>query len=221
MFDLRPSVARLLPKWSARIAPHGRLLRVCPLVLLLGSGGCGSAKTDSQRAATAERGTVPPEWNASQPATSGGPTAQSGTPAKPLSPASDTSGEAVVVAVDRYRDIVRGFGGQADVNLDFSRTAITDDDLARLPLPDSVRGIDLSVTQIGDAGLEHLLRARRLERLNLSGTKVTEAGARTLKKMPYLWSVNVDQSQMPLATQLELLRFFATRAEARTQARPR
>jgi len=126
-----------------------------------------------------------------------------------------------VKAVDRYQDLVQSLGGRAEVHLDFSRTAITDGDLVNLPLPDTVRSIDLSVTQIGDAGLKHLLRGRRLERLNLSGTQVTAAGTETLKQMPYLYSVNLDQSQVPLETQLELMRFFASRAEARTRIAPR
>jgi len=198
------------------------LERLPLLVLCLSLGGCGSANKDGSPAASVERGAIPPEWASPQQANPGGPASQPGPPAKPLAASTDSGGEATTVtAVDRYHEMVRELGGQAEIHLDFSRTSITDDVLARLPLPDTVRSIDLSVTQIGDSGLEHLLRARRLERLNLSGTQVTAAGTNTLKKMPYLWSVNLDQTQVPIDGQLQLMKFFASRAEARTRANPR
>lgn len=207
----------------AAYVKRGRPLRTLALlVLLFAVGGCGSASKEGSPAASVERGAIPPEWAPPQQAAPGGPAVQPVSPAKTAPATPDASGEATVVAaVDRYQDIISRFGGQAEVHLDFSGTAITDGDLARLPLPETVRSIDLSRTQIGDAGLAHLRRAARLERLSLQGTQVTAAAASILKEMPYLWEVGLDQSKMPIETQLELLRFFSSRAEARTRAKPR
>lgn len=208
---------------AAADVDRGRPLRsLALLALLFAVGGCGSAKKDGSPAASVERGSIPPEWAAPQQAVPGAPAVQPVSPVKTAPATPDASGEATVVAaVHRYQDIISRFGGQAEVHLDFSGTAITDGDLARLPLPETVRSIDLSRTQIGDAGLTHLRRAARLERLSLQGTKVTAAAASILKEMPYLWEVGLDQSQVPIETQLQLMQFFASRAEARTRAKPR
>lgn len=76
--------------------------------------------------------------------------------------------------------------------LDFSRTAIRDDDLAQLAPMKNLSRLMLSRTRITDSGLAHLKANAALEQLNLYNTPVTDTGLNTLSglkslKKIYLW----------------------------------
>lgn len=131
----------------------------------------------------------------------------------------------------RTEALVKGVAalhGQVETRVDLSFTAVTDDDLARLEFPETVREINLSSTKITDRGIEHLMRIPYLESLVLMDTQVTAGVVEILKRMPSLCEVRLDNTNVPIPAQLELISYLAPRASARAQrqtaaaaARPR
>jgi len=136
------------------------------------------------------------------------------TPTAPttLAPVSIGNGDTEVLAADVVR-----LQGQVETRINLAFTPVTDEDLARLELPDTVTAINLSGTRITDRGVEHLKRARNLQELVLVDTPVTENVIETLKQMPHLTVVQLDNTGVPTARQLELVQFLSPRARARTQ----
>jgi hypothetical protein len=86
-------------------------------------------------------------------------------------------------------------------------------------MPDSIVGIDLSNTQVTDQGMTHLLRARNLESIRLTRTAVTAAGIETLKQLPNVHEIQIDDGRLTTDEHLALVRFLAERARARAQGK--
>ena len=93
-----------------------------------------------------------------------------------------------------YADEIRSLDGELQLYLDFEQSGITDDDLAALPLPDTVRSISLRDTAITDRGVAELIRAKNLERLNLQGTKITDGAIDHLTQIHRLFELNVGST---------------------------
>ncbi|MGB6044325.1 MAG: leucine-rich repeat domain-containing protein [Pirellulales bacterium] len=107
---------------------------------------------------------------------------------------------------------VQKLGGRATLDLDFTWSDVTDEDLARMQLPDTVRSISLANTKITDQGLAALANLPNLEQLNLMNTQVTDEGLEQLKQLPHLWQVHLAGSQVSQEVALEFIRFLAPRA---------
>lgn len=118
---------------------------------------------------------------------------------------------------ESFASQVAALRGRVETRVNLSFSTVTDDDLARLQFPATVREIDLSGTRITDRGVESLLRADRLESLVLMDTQVTAGVVEILKRMPSLCDVRLDNTNVPLTAQLEMVRYFAPRASARAQ----
>ena len=170
---------------------------VCAPVAM--TAGCGSRATESL-ADTA----VPAAQRGEPVVTTAAPDT--------LPPYSVGNGDTEALAGDVAR-----FKGRVKAQIDLSFTPITDDDLGRMEFPDTVHSINLSGTKITDQGVEHLKRARNLEELILIDTQVSENVLEILKQMPSLTEVRLDNTRVPVASQLEMVRFLSPRAQARTQ----
>lgn len=129
-----------------------------------------------------------------------------------LAPAFSGRGDTEALAADVVK-----LHGRIEARLDLSFSPVTDNDLGKMEFPDTITAINLSGTRITDRGVEHLMRARNLQELVLVDTPVTENVIETLKRMPHLTVVQLDNTGVPTARQLELVRFFSPRARARTQ----
>jgi mono/diheme cytochrome c family protein len=79
--------------------------------------------------------------------------------------------------------------------LDFSRTRVTDSDLAQLAPMKNLSRLLLSRTAITDAGLPALKNNTNLEQLNLYNTGVTDGGLATLASLKSLKKVYLWQSR--------------------------
>ena len=99
---------------------------------------------------------------------------------------------------------IEAIDGELQIHLDFSNSAITDNDLLAFPFPDSVRSISLRGTGISDRGVRELQRAKNLERVDLRGTQATDKVAETLKGLPRLWEANVGSTKMTAKGQRQL-----------------
>ncbi len=62
-----------------------------------------------------------------------------------------------------YQQAVQDFGGKAVMRVDLSNTEVTDDDLAAMDFPDTLREISLANTEITDRGVEHLQQFENLD----------------------------------------------------------
>lgn len=74
-----------------------------------------------------------------------------------------------------------------------SKSAITDEQLARLPLP-NLKYLDLSGSKVTDQGIENLWPLKKLEELDLSRTALTDRGLKTLATLTNLRSVNLEET---------------------------
>ena len=72
--------------------------------------------------------------------------------------------------------------GRPVVEVDLSRTPITDASLEQLKELKDLRELRLSETPITDAGLKNLKEFKGLEYLDLTGTPITDAGLKDLKQ---------------------------------------
>lgn len=117
-------------------------------------------------------------------------------------------------SMDGATAAVESAGGQLEIRLNFAHADLTDDALAKLPLPATTTAINLSNTKITDEGLKHLERFADLEELNIAETQITDAGIEQLMKLPKLRLVSADQSQISRKGQLKLIKFLAPRAQA-------
>lgn len=79
--------------------------------------------------------------------------------------------------------------------LDFSRTAIKDEDLAQLAPMKNLSRLMLSRTRITDTGLAHLKTNAALEQLNLYNTPVTDTGLNALSNLKSLKKIYLWKSQ--------------------------
>ena len=112
------------------------------------------------------------------------------------------------VRLSRYAEDVQWLDGELQLHLDFSHSAITDEDLIALPFPDSVRSISLRGTAISDRGVGELRRAKNLESLDLRSTQVTDEASDTLKQLPRLSNLDVGATQMSQEKQQALRRYL-------------
>ena len=115
------------------------------------------------------------------------------------------------VASGNFGEQIEKVGGRIRIALDFSYTKLSDDDLAKVELPEYLTELDLTATAITDAGVAHLLAADHLEKIDLSQTFVTAACLETLRKLPRLQSANLNGTDIPQEQQLEMVRFFRLR----------
>ncbi len=81
------------------------------------------------------------------------------------------------------------------VQLDLSKTAITDAALSVLLETPSLVRLNLSQTAISDSGLKNISKLSELRYLNLYGTQVTDAGLRQLEGVSSLQSVYLWKSK--------------------------
>jgi len=116
---------------------------------------------------------------------------------------------------NEYGQTVAEAGGEVHIHLEFSRTDISDDDLANLQFPDTVRSISLHHTNITDQGVAELKRAKNLERVNLASTKITEAAVDHLKEIPNLWQAEITSPGVSQTASLDLMRFLQPRVRER------
>jgi len=107
---------------------------------------------------------------------------------------------------------VESLGGYANLEVDFSWSEISDDDLARMRVPDTVRSVSLANTRITDKGLSALTDLSNLEQINLMNTDVTDEGLEHLKESPRLWQVHLAGSKVSQEGTLDMTRFLAPRA---------
>ena len=114
-------------------------------------------------------------------------------------------------ASGNFGEQIEKVGGRIRIALDFSYTKLSDDDLAKVELPEYLTELDLTATAITDEGVAHLLAADHLEKIDLSQTFVTAACLETLRKLPRLQSANLNGTDIPQEQQLEMVRFFRSR----------
>ena len=97
------------------------------------------------------------------------------------------------------------------VELDFSGTDFTDEDLATLEVVDSVRSLNLAGTGVTDEGLAVLTHAIKLETIDLSGTAITDEGIMRLKEIPHLRSLHYHHGNISRAALLDVMKFLSAR----------
>jgi|TARA_B100001964_G_C13863907_1_gene435655 hypothetical protein len=110
-----------------------------------------------------------------------------------------------------YQQAVQDFGGKAVMRVDLSNTEVTDDDLAAMDFPDTLREISLANTEITDRGVEHLQQFENLEFINLNNTKITNASLALLKQFENLRSANVTTDTVDVKENKDFLRFMGRR----------
>jgi Planctomycete cytochrome C/Leucine rich repeat len=82
------------------------------------------------------------------------------------------------------------------VELDLSRTSVSDDGLAVLKGMTQLKRLNLRGTSVTDAALEHIKGLASLQSLNLVGTKVTDAALPLLKGLKNLKTVYLADTQV-------------------------
>lgn len=82
------------------------------------------------------------------------------------------------------------------VDLDLSRTSVTDEGLAVLKGMTQLKRLNLRGTAVTDATVEHLKGLTSLQTLNLVGTKVTDAALIPLKALKGLKTVYLSDTQV-------------------------
>ena len=112
---------------------------------------------------------------------------------------------------DSYYEKIEHAGGRVVVELDFSGSDFSDDDLAKLEVVDRVRTLNLAGTKVTDAGLAVLKHASNLETIDLSDTAITEEGIMQLKEIPNLRSLHYHQGDISRKALLEVMKFLSTR----------
>ena len=103
------------------------------------------------------------------------------------------------------------YEGKVALELNLSDTQIKDEDLRSITLPDSLTRVNLTRTYITDEGLEHLTSGKNITELILVDTPITAAGLKHLRAMPQLRKVQLHQTKIPVADQLELQKFLHNR----------
>ena len=103
------------------------------------------------------------------------------------------------------------FEGKVALELNLSDTQINDEGLRAITLPDSLTRVNLTRTHITDEGLEHLTNGKNITELILVDTPITAAGLNHLRSMPQLRKVQLHQTKIPVADQLELQKFLHNR----------
>ncbi len=102
------------------------------------------------------------------------------------------------VKVDRKRP------GDPVTEIDLSKTAVTDADLASLKVFPFLEVLNLSDTQVSDTGLTHLKGLTNLSNVRLLRTKVTDAGLVTLKGLIALQVLDLHDTRVSDAGLLHL-----------------
>lgn len=82
--------------------------------------------------------------------------------------------------------------------LDFSDTAIADDDLWCISQVDGLTQLDLARTSVSDRGIVQIASHQTIRLLNLESTLVTDQCLRNLKFAPRLQILNVSRTQITL-----------------------
>ena len=113
-------------------------------------------------------------------------------------------------------------GGRIRLEIDFSYTKLSDDDLANIELPENLTLLDLAGTSITDAGVAHLANNPSLKgllHLNLARTMVTDACVEDIKKFSNLLSVRFDGTPVVIKRHQELIKLFNERQAQNAAAR--
>ena len=113
-----------------------------------------------------------------------------------------------VEAQNSYEAQVRSLGGKARLQLDFSSSDITDEDLKNLDFPETLVEINLSNTSITDEGVAELKRAGKLEVVVLAHTKITSKSIEHLKELPNLNQANIASGNITREELLELVKYL-------------
>ena len=126
-----------------------------------------------------------------------------------LSGCGQTPDGRAAAAVERLGGKVK-FAGEdsqrAIVEVDLSRTPVTDADLDLLRPLAQLRAINLSGTAITDRGLAALRDCRSLKKLNLNLTKVSDAGLASLVDLPELEELYLIETALTDASVPDLQR---------------
>ena len=104
--------------------------------------------------------------------------------------------------------------GELQIHLDFQNSHITDDDLAKMPLPENIRSISLRGTAITDQGVNELLRAGNIEIVDLQNTAVTDAAIPVLLRLPRLWKALVSTTNISTMAQKQLVKILAQKRDS-------
>ena len=123
--------------------------------------------------------------------------------------------------MDHYAAAVAKFGGSVDIQLDFSRLPLADADVEKIPLPGSVRGIDLSYTKVTDETLKQLRNHAPLERIALIKTSISDAGVKELIEMPNLCEANLEGTNISFPSRMALTKALTPHLSAKANRRGR
>lgn len=98
-------------------------------------------------------------------------------------------------------------------SIDFSESAVEDEDLQYLLHFSKLYEIDLSHTSISDEGIERLCQLHSLKKIWLDNTKVTDASLETLKKLQGLTKVSLTGTDVAESTIHDLKDAFPKHCE--------
>lgn len=98
-------------------------------------------------------------------------------------------------------------------SIDFSESAVEDEDLQYLLHFKKLYEIDLSHTSISDEGVEQLSKVHSLRKIWLDNTKVTDASLETLKKLQELTKVSLTGTDVAESSIRELKDAFPKNCE--------
>jgi len=133
--------------------------------------------------------------------------------------ANQTSATALDAQLVAYERQTKQFGGRVELKVSLAKSAITDEELAALPLPENITSLDLSATKISDAGLAHVKKIRRLKELSLVDVPITDAGLVHLRDLADLETVDLRHTKVSQPAQWALMKELRPRAYARQQAK--
>ena len=119
---------------------------------------------------------------------------------------------------NEYAQLVAKLGGELHAHVELGGTQISDDELAALELPETVRSISLRDSAITDLGAAELKRGLNLERVDLTNTQITDTAMEDLKQMPRLWVVDVAAPNVSPEAFGEI-RFFVDRRSSSIKRR--
>lgn len=119
-----------------------------------------------------------------------------------------------------HAQAVENLGGTLTAHLEFAYSGITDEDLADLDFPETVRSISLRQTGVTDAGITELARATRLEHVNLTNTKISDAAIALLTTLPELRRAEVVAHGVSFEGHKKLEKSLSQRSEKANPSMP-
>jgi Leucine-rich repeat (LRR) protein len=196
-------------------------MRVLLGFLLVGIAGCGGEETSPDDVAVPPSPTISPvkSENAKAGAPKTKPVSSDDVPEaeskdlfqaqteEPTDVPSDRSSDGAVAALTKLGARIKQDDQGNDVELNLSRSKITDAGLRQLKGLTALESLDLmSCRNITDAGMVHLKGMTHLHALNLSGTQITDAGLVHLKGMTKLQTLALYHTEITDAGLLHLKR---------------